>query len=177
MRVSFAAVAVAMSFGLAGSAALAQAAPQGAHPAVQRLAACRVIAEGTARLACFDREVAAFEEAAGKQELVVVDRAQVRKTRRSLFGLALPNIDIFGGGDDQADEFQTLETTVAGATQDPHGKWILTVEDGARWVQIDTRNLPIDPRVGHSIAIRRAAIGSYLANVNKQVAIRVRRIQ
>ena len=38
-----------------------------------------------------------------RRDVVVVDRQQVREGRRRLFGLALPRIPIFGGGDDDDD--------------------------------------------------------------------------
>ena len=144
--------------------------------ALTRLAECRNVQGEAERLACYDREVAAFEAAEQSRELVVMDRQQVRRTRRTLFGLVLPNLDIFG--DNNADEEEgvsALETTLRAASEDAHGKWLLVLEDGARWRQIDTRNLPRDPRGGHTIRIRRAAMGSYLANIDGQVAIRVRR--
>lgn len=140
-----------------------------------RVVACSAIAEAEPRLACFDREVAAMNQAQRSGDLVAMDRQQVRKTRRSLFGLALPDLGIFGDGsaDEGPPEFST---TIKAARQDSHGAWIIDLAEGGRWVQIDTRPFVIDPAPGQPIRIRRAALGSYLANVNKQVAIRVRRI-
>ena len=69
-----------------------------------------------------------------------------------------------------------IESTIRGLRQDPYGKYTFTLEDGARWVQIDTREMRATPRLGQPIRIRRAMMGSYLANVNDQIAIRVRRV-
>lgn len=109
-------------------------------------------------------------------DLVAMDRQQVRKTRRSLFGLALPDLGVFGDSESE-DGNSTIETTIKSVRETPDSKWIFDLAEGGRWVQLDTRNFIVDPAPGQPIRIRRAAMGSYLANVNKQVAIRVRRVQ
>lgn len=144
-------------------------------PALTRVLDCRALASAEERLACFDREVAALEAAERAQDLVVVDRQQLRRTRRSLFGLTLPNLSVFGDDGPDEEGMSQIESTIRGFRQDPYGKYTFVLEDGARWVQIDSRELRIEPRVGQPIRIRRAAMGSYLANVNNQIAIRVRR--
>lgn len=118
-----------------------------------------------------------METAAARKDVVVVDREQLRKTRRSLFGLTLPNLSVFG--DDSKDEqgVTQIDSTIRRVSQTPYGKWVFTLEDGAQWEQTDSRNLPITPKVGHNIKIRKAALGSYLANVKDQVAIRVKRMR
>lgn len=150
-----------------------------AAPLFDAVVACRTIADPTERLACFDRAVPALDQARRDRQIVVMDREQVRETRRGLFGLNLPAIRIFGGGDDDdspdSEAVDRLETTVARASQSADGKWTIVLADGARWQQLDTRRIN-DPRPGTAVVIRRAAMGSYLANVGGQVAIRVRRV-
>lgn len=156
--------------------ALAQSAqpPRPATPeAFSRAVQCRAIADPQERLACYDREVAAMAAAEAANEIRVVDRQQVRSTRRSLFGLTLPDLNIFGG--DADDPMNEINGTIRTVTRLPDRKWAFTLEDGARWVQIDTRQLVSDPRAGHTVRIRRAAMGSFLANINRNTAIRVRR--
>lgn len=146
------------------------------RPAVLgRVVQCRTIASAEERLACYDREVAAMDAAQSSGELVAMDRQQVRRTRRSLFGLSLPNLGVFGDDGDE-EEASRIESTVRSATQNAEGKWVITIEDGARWLQIDSRNLNFPPRPGQPIRIRRASLGSYFANVNNQTAIRMRRV-
>lgn len=146
-------------------------------PALVRLVDCRGITDTTARLACYDREVAALDAAEARKDLVVVDREQLSKTRRTLFGLTLPNLSVFGDDSPDAEAFAKLDTKIKTARQNPYGKWTFVLEDGATWSQVDSRNLGVDPRPGDDISIRRAAMGSYLANVNKQIAIRVQRLR
>lgn len=147
---------------------------------VTRVFDCRALAAAADRLACFDREVAALETAARARDIAVYDREQVRKTRRSLFGIALPDLNIFGGGrDDEEGEEEGLaqiESTIRALRQDQEGRYILTLADGARWAQIDRKELSAYPKVGQPIRIRRAAMGSYLANIGGNTAVRVRRI-
>ena len=150
--------------------------PQPAPAALTRVIACGTVADPSERLACYDREVKTMNEAQQKGDLIAMDRQQVRKTRRSLFGLALPDLGVFG--DSESDDGNSaIETTIKSVSETPDRKWIFTLAEGSRWVQLDTRNFVVDPAPGQPIRIRRAAMGSYLANVNKQVAIRVRRIQ
>ena len=170
-----------LSIGAAALAAVAvpataQQQQQERPPVLTRVVQCRTIASTAERLACYDREVAAMDAAEASRELVVMDRQQVRRARRSLFGLSLPDLGIFGGDEESDEESARIESTVRSASQTGNGKWIIVLADGARWLQVDSRNLAIEPRPGHSIRIRRALMGSYLANVNGQVAIRVRRV-
>jgi hypothetical protein len=162
---------------LLGSNAVAQDAKSKKEPRpalFQKLVDCRAITDAAQRLACYDSSVAQIDEAESKSEVVIVDKSQVRKARKSLFGFSLPKIGLFGGDDDKADEADTLESTLKSARLLGNGKWFFVLEDGAKWVQIDDKSIR-DAKPGNSIKIRRAAMGSFLANVNGQVAIRVRR--
>jgi len=144
----------------------------------EALVRCRAIAEDAARLACFDQAAAALQTAQERRELVVVDRQQVREGRRRLFGLALPRIPIFGGGDDDEndeDRVTNVEGVVASASQDGLGRWVVSLEDGAIWAQVDNNPLAMRPRPGHRIVVNRGALGSFMMRVNNQPGIRVRR--
>ncbi len=150
------------------------AAKDAASPAVlDNVIECRAISGSAERLACFDQSVEKLERARKSNELAVVSREEVRTARRTLFGLALPEIKIFN--DDRGEQIPEINTTIRSLSQASNGKWVFILEDGARWVQIDERMLGATPKIGQTIRIRRAAMGSYLANVNKQIAIRVRR--
>jgi hypothetical protein len=169
---------VAVVFAVGPAPAATKDSKAAAPPAaLARVTACRSIAGAAERLACFDREVAAMATAQAKGDLVAMDRQQVRRTKRSLFGLALPDLGVFGDSDSIEGDATTLETTIKRVVQNPDGKYIFTLAEGGRWQQLDSRNFIVDPAPGQTIRIRQAAMGSYLANVNKQNAIRVRRIQ
>jgi hypothetical protein len=144
----------------------------------EALVRCRALTEAAARLQCFDEAAAALDQAAQRRDIVVVDRGQVRESRRRLFGLALPRLPIFGGGDDgrpDPEEITQLEGTVLRASQDGYGHWIVRLQDESLWVQTDNNTLALRPRPGQPVLIRRAALGSYVMRVNGQPGIRVRR--
>lgn len=152
-------------------------ADQARPAALVRLVNCRTKAAVMDRLACYEKEVAAIDAAEARKDLVIVDREQLRSTRRTLFGLVLPNLSVFGDNNDDRQQVTQLEAKIRSASQNPYGKWTLTLEDGARWAQSDSRNLSIEPRPGQTVKIRRAAMGTYFANVAGQVAIRVHRLR
>lgn len=150
---------------------LAQSRP----PVFEELVNCRTIADPTARLACYDTKVAAIDEAEKKDELVLADKSAMKEARRGLFGFSIPKLKIFGN-DSKEDEKFELVAKIDSAYQASYGKWTIVLDDGARWVQIDTQVLRKDPARGQEIKIRAAAMGSYFANIEGQRAIRMRRV-
>jgi hypothetical protein len=141
---------------------------------LQALAACRGVADEKARLDCYDGASARLAEAVDKKELVVMDRQEIRETRRSLFGFSVPNIPLFrgeSGGDDGK-----LETVIAGASSLGSGKWQIRLEDGAVWQTNETRLGLADPRPGQKIVIQRGTLGNYFLRINGQRGVRGRRV-
>ena len=170
---------------LAGAPALALAqrgrdAPPPRPESFEALVRCRAITEAAARLACFDSAVAALQAAQERRDVVVVDRQQVREGRRRLFGLALPRIPIFGGGDDDEndqDAVRSLESTITAVTQAGYGQYQVTLADNSVWLQTDNNMMAVPPRSGHRVVINRGALGSFMMRVNNQPGIRVRRVR
>lgn len=146
-------------------------------PLLGKLVDCGKLAGDAEQLACYRREVAALQEAERKRDVILVDRAEVRRTKRSLFGLSLPRFRLFGNDEDTPDEpeFTRIDATLKGA-QLAGNAWSFELDDGARWVQTDSEQLARTPRPGDRIRIRRAALGSFFANVGTAPAIRVRRV-
>jgi hypothetical protein len=154
------------------------AAPPPAVPgrarAVQALADCRKITDNTARLACYDGAAATFDQAEAKGDIVVVDREQARSMRRQAFGFTLPSLSLFERGE-KPEEIEAAVGTVASARQGPTGKWVIHLQDGATWAQIDTNQVTIDPKPGMPVKIRKASLGSYLMTVGHNGAFRAHR--
>lgn len=148
---------------------------QSRPPVFEELVSCRSIADPTARLACYDTKVAAIDEAEKKDELVLADKTAMKEARRGLFGFSIPKLKIFGN-DTKEDEKFELVTKIDSAYQASYGKWTIILEDGARWVQIDTQILRKNPVSGQEIKIRAASMGSYFANIDGQRAIRMKRV-
>lgn len=165
-----------LSVGLPAAAVAQSDSAQQQRPELfDALLRCRAIAEADVKLKCFEDATAALEQAVEQRDVVVVDRAQVRETRRRLFGVTLPHLPVFGGGGDDEDEVQSVEGVVASASQDRNGRWIIQLEEGATWNQTDNNVLALRPRPGQPVVINRAALGTYMMRVNRQPGIRVRR--
>lgn len=135
---------------------------------------CRAIAEAEARLQCFDTAVAALEQASNSKSLVVMSEEMVKETRRGLFGLSLPRLNLFGGGDDTEDEPVNEITSAISSVRGGDGRWVFTLADGAIWEQTDGTYLRT-PRASQSITIKRAAMGSFTAKVEGGTGFRVKR--
>lgn len=146
--------------------------------AFAKLIECRSIPDSAARLACYDAEAATLDEAERNSDVLVVDRQQIKKARRSLFGLSLPSIGgMFGRDNDKAaaeEEITSIESTIKLVTTTRVGKLVIVIDDGARWVQIDTTSIRT-PKVGQSVRIRKAALGSYFVSINDNASIRMKR--
>jgi hypothetical protein len=141
---------------------------------LQSLSACRGVADEKARLDCYDQATARLAEAVDRKELVVLDRQEIRETRRSLFGFSVPDIPLFRGeaGRDEG----TLETVIAGASRLEGGKWQIRLEDGAIWQTNETRLNLSDPRPGQKIVIQRGTLGNYFLRIDGQRGVRGRRV-
>jgi hypothetical protein len=168
-------VAMALA-ALAAGSGLAK--PKGREAAsnalIDAVAACRSVADEKARLACYDAAGARLAEAVRSKELVVLDRQEIRETRRSLFGFSVPNIPLFRG--ESGEQESKLETTIAGVVPLGGGKWQIKLEDGAVWQTNETRLGLDDPKQGQKIVIQRGTLGNYFLRINGQRGIRGRRV-
>ncbi|MBY4637869.1 hypothetical protein K5P26_12035 [Sphingopyxis sp. XHP0097] len=142
---------------------------------VQQIFDCRAISDDAGRLACFDAQVASFEDAVGKQDVRIFDRAAADKARRSLFGFTLRDLPFFGDDDDGKEGVQRIESTIKWARREGYNQVRFEIEEGAVWVQADQTDLPRDPRPGDKIVIYPGAISSYWAEIGSLKRIRVRR--
>lgn len=146
--------------------------------AAQSLFACRAIENDQMRLECYDREAGALQEAQTTKKVVIVEQETIEKTRRDLFGFTLPNLALFQqDGDDNEDERITeIVDTIASFRLDPTGKALITISNGARWIQTDSEALLGEPKPGDPIMIEQAALGSFKAKIGSRRAIRVKRL-
>lgn len=164
---------------LLGAAGAASAEPQkvpAQSPFVQALANCRTQTEDAARLRCYDGAISALTSAAEQGKVMVVDQEDVRKTRRSLFGFNLPKLPFFQGDKSGAEAQEELTATIASVRSLPHGRWRLTLEDGAHWETLETSGFIADPRVGNPVLIKRGALGGYMMRIAGQRALRAKRV-
>ena len=158
---------------MAAVPASAQKMPKTATPKLfEDVVQCRSIQDSAARLACYDRNVAALDTAQKSNELYVADKAAMKEARKGLFGFSLPRMKIFG--DEDLGDLDELETTVAGVSSGSRG-FIITLPDGARWAQTDKRYMD-KPKIGAKLKIKKAALGSYMASINGKPGFRVERV-
>ena len=151
--------------------------PPKQSPLVGALAACRAITDPTQRLACYDKEAGALLTAAQSGEVAVVDKSEVRKARKSLFGFAMPNLPFFSGDDSAGEANETLESTVTQASGIGYGKFRLTIAEGnAVWETTETYGTMRDPRPGDTISIKRGPLGSYLLRIGKNRGVKGKRV-
>jgi len=142
---------------------------------IGELTACKAVADNTARLACYDAATAKLAEATAKGEVKIIDREEIRQTRRSLFGFELPKIALFKGDDSAADTPSEIDTTLKAVGPSEYGKFTLTMADGAVWRT--TEPLPRDPRVGMAVHIKRGALGNYFIRVGEMRGVPAQRIR
>ena len=162
---------------IGASGAHAQIRPRDRAGAIQKLIDCRALTDAVARLACFDTTAAALDIAEAKGEIVVVEKEQMKAVRKQAFGFSLPSLSLFDRSDkgEAAEPLDQITATLSGAYRTGSGKWVLELEDGAVWMQSDTEALPRGAKKGSTIEIRRASMGSFFVNVDKQRAIRATR--
>ncbi|MEQ1547663.1 MAG: hypothetical protein ABL918_03325 [Chakrabartia sp.] len=163
------------------SAPLSAKEKEGAAPPALyvKLAACRALSDPAARLSCFDDAAAKLDAAVASKDLYMIDRAQVRETRRTLFGLSLPNLGLFGGDKDDetaaANEITQIDSTLKSVSSNANG-WVITLEEGSTWQQIDGEMLALRPKPGMKIVVKKGALGSFKMAIGPQPSIKVKRI-
>jgi hypothetical protein len=135
--------------------------------------ACKLIENAEARLACYDDKVSALDAAQKNDEIILTDKAAVNEAQRGLFGFEIPKLKIFGSGGDDVEEIDAVVKSVSATRA---GILTITLEDGARWQQVDTKILNREPRTGSTANIRKASMGSYLVKFDGGPAIRMKRI-
>jgi hypothetical protein len=163
------------------AAAIAGTAAEAARPAravraaqVQTVLDCRTVADSAKRLACFDGAVAAMADAEVKGDLVTIDREQRREVRRQTFGLSLPALTLFDRGE-KGEDADKLTATVAAASKGPTGRWLIQLDGGAVWRQIDDTDLFKTPHKGSVAVVKRGALGSFFMKIDGDSAFRAHR--
>jgi hypothetical protein len=149
--------------------------------AIQALTDCRALADSAARLACYDKAAAGIADATAKKDIVVLDREEVRATRRGLFGFTLPRLPFFGGdkGDKSStdaarEEVEEIDTTVTAVRGFGYKYYRMTMEDGAVWVTTEAVEHDT-PHPGSKVHIKRAALGSYFLRIDGGRALKGKR--
>jgi hypothetical protein len=152
----------------------AGAPPPATAATVSAVLACRSLVDNTARLACFDKATGEMGEAESKGDLLTLDRQQRQAVRKQAFGLPLTAMTIFDRGE-KTGEADRITATVASVARTPYGKWILHLDSGAVWRQIDDNELQSDPHKGSTVVIKRGILGSFFIDVDGHQGFRANR--
>ncbi len=168
-------------------AALALAAQQGdggrsaaaaQQPAQLRaVTACRQVADTGARLACYDGAVDALSQATAAGTLVVVDREDVRRTRRNLFGFSLPKLPFFSGDRSQDEVPEEIEATVRSASPFGYQRWRLDLGDNGTWQTTEPQTAQSLPRAGTKLKIKKGILGAYRITIGSGRPIAAMRVR
>lgn len=141
---------------------------------------CARIAEISARVACYDRNVGIPVPAASGAASVVPAPSPARPPRTraavpSPSGLGAETVRRAPAATPVADE---VTARLVAVTQRAPGLYLFTLEDGAQWRFANSeRDTYVPPRPGSTVEIRRGTLGSFLMRYNDQPSIRVIRMR
>jgi hypothetical protein len=165
-------------------AAMAGPVPAAARPTdydavMEAMRGCAKIANVAARAACYDA-IPTGEPAAGLSAAPAPTptpapspQASVSRAPGGFGGEQLPKPAAA-----RAAEPKEISARVSAAVEREPGVYLLTLEDGAQWVFVDSAPASYDPpRRGSTIDLIGASLGSYLMRYADQRAIRVRRVR
>lgn len=143
---------------------------------ISGLRACRAVAQASDRATCYDRVVDSLVTAIDSKQLVVIDHAEVRRTRRGLFGFAVPRIPFLeGGSKDDTKDARELIAKVTSLRSFGYGLWRFQLDDGSTWETSETSSRLSGFQSGDSVTIERGVLGAFFLNVN-HARVQARRI-
>ncbi|MBX9731244.1 MAG: hypothetical protein K2X59_07935 [Sphingomonas sp.] len=138
---------------------------------LDRIGACRSVADDAKRLACFDQAAAALEERVKAKDVVVVDRESLKQDRRRQFGLVNaedPTYRAAGVSEPAELKGKILWTKPVGQFHR------ISVEGAGVWETTEyTFRAPV---AGGDVVIRKGALGSYKIQYGHEI-LRIRRLQ
>lgn len=148
-------------------------------PVVDKLATCTAITDDAERLSCFDREVGALVGAAAVGEVKIVEKEEINKARRKLFGFNVPDAGIFKTeSQEEKEASDRLTSTITKVRQMSAKEWHIWIEEGdARWQLKDNSVRFRAPKVGDTVEFKPATMGTYWIRVNGRKGVRGNRIR
>ena len=167
---------------LLSTPAIAQRTPPPAAPTAKPIAqlnACRGETDAARRLACYDRAVDALAAATASNDVVVVERQEVRRARKGLFGFTLPSVGFLTGRKDSAEDTadaSELVTTITTSRSLGYDKWRFTVEGGGTWDTVESSSAFAEPRPGRKVTLTKGTLGAYYAKVEGGRRVQAKRV-
>ena len=108
---------------------------------------------------------------------MLLDKQEVRKTKRSLFGFTLPRLPFFDGrkeDEKEEAEFQQIETPIKTVQSIGYGRYRFTIDDGAVWQTTEEGNA--FPKPGQKVIIKKGLMGSYFIRFENSRAVKGMRV-
>ncbi len=144
---------------------------------IEQLKACSTIKDKDDRLDCYDTKVGAMVSASEAGDVRIVDREDVRRTRRQLFGFTVPDLDILEGDEQDKETSEMLETTISGARQLTNKAWRFTTVENAVWEISNAPARLAAIKAGDMVMFKKASLGFYFIRINGQMGVKGKRIQ
>lgn len=140
---------------------------------------CRSIADASARLVCYDSKLDLYRaerkadgpaghEASARNEREAFGSKRTRETTE-----AIPQAKLTVGSRDIGE----IEVKLVSISQSADGKSVLVFDDGSVWKQLDNKPLVPRPRPGNAVTVKRASLGSFIAQIGRGAGVRVRRLR
>jgi hypothetical protein len=151
----------------------------GAAPEVylDGLKSCQLLTDDSERLACFDNAVSAIVTANDAGDVRVVDREDVQRVRRQLFGFTVPDLDILQGDGADENSGELLETVITSVRYQRDSAIRFTTSEGAVWL---INNAPTRLRTineGDTVIFRKASLGTFFIRIGGQMGVKGRRVE
>ncbi|MEM6858136.1 MAG: hypothetical protein AAF559_09715 [Pseudomonadota bacterium] len=177
IRYSAGAVAAALLWTIPGTAQ--EQAPNAGPDFLEQLKVCQTKTNDSERLACFDQAVGNIVAANEAGEVQIIDQDDVRRTKRELFGLSVPDIDILKTDDEEEDKKakEELETVITSASYQSRKKIRFTTQEGAVWEITGAPSRLRTIEAGDRVVFKKASMGTFFIRINGQVGVRGKRIQ
>ncbi|MEL7218541.1 MAG: hypothetical protein AAGK01_08940 [Pseudomonadota bacterium] len=120
----------------------------------------------------------AFVGAANEGEVKVVEKEEINKARKKLFGYSVPDAGIFKAQSKEEKEAnKRLTSTITKVRQVSSKEWHIWIEEGnARWRMKNNSIRFRAPKVGDTVEFKPATMGTYWIRVNGRKGVRGNRI-
>ena len=134
------------------------------------LIACAQLTSDSARLACFDREIAELRKNNPQPA------ASIAPTAEQKFGLSSKQVLDLGATPGQAPAPTVLHAHIVSVAQHPIERQVFVLDNAQSWQQIEL-DLDFAVRIGQEVKISKGALGSFWLSTDSHRATRVKRIQ
>lgn len=134
---------------LASAPAVSRKSNESATNVLDSLEQCHSIADPAQRLSCYDTRIVVLKEARQKGESFLPQRVEQK--------------------------FQPINSTITSVAELQPGTWLLVLADRSVWKTDD--DVRFFPKQGDTVRISKGALGSFLAVIGKEPAVRVKRMR